>query len=45
MGDDLHHNGALFLSQNFNFFYVFAQRVEDPLRESTRPCNFKNTGG
>jgi putative CocE/NonD family hydrolase len=41
MGDDLHHNGAFFLAQNFNFFYVFAQKVEDPLREAFKPFNFK----
>ena len=33
MGDDLHHNGAFFLSQNFGFFYSFAQKAEDPLHE------------
>ena len=33
IGDDLHHNGAFFLSQNFGFFYYFAQRAEDPLHE------------
>lgn len=45
MGDDLHHNGALFLSQNFSFFYGFAQRREDPLHEDTRPFNFKTPDG
>ncbi len=41
MGDDLHHNGAFFLSQNFGFFYFFAQRAEDPLHEDPKPFNFK----
>ena len=45
MGDDLHHNGAFFLSQNFNFFYTFAQKREDPLHEETRPFNFQDPDG
>ncbi len=45
MGDDLHHNGAFFLSQNFNFFYEFAQREEDPLHETLKPFNFKTPDG
>jgi uncharacterized protein len=45
MGDDLHHNGAFFLSQNFNFFYVFAKKVEDPLHEEFKPFNFQNPDG
>jgi putative CocE/NonD family hydrolase len=45
MGDDLHHNGAFFLSQNFGFFYNFAQRAEDPLHEDLRPFNFKTPDG
>src|SRR6266498_795461 len=45
MGDDLHHNGAFFLSQNFGFFYFFAQRVEDPLHEDLKPFNFKTPDG
>ena len=45
MGDDLHHNGAFFLSQNFNFFFVFAQRAEDALHEDIKPFNFKTPDG
>jgi uncharacterized protein len=45
MGDDLHHNGAFFLSQNFGFFYSFAQRPEDPLHEDLKPFNFKTPDG
>jgi len=45
IGDDLHHNGALFLSQNFEFFYWFAQRPEDPLHEESRPFNFNTPDG
>lgn len=45
VGDDIHHNGAFFLTQNFNFFYVFAQKVEDPLHEEFKPFNFKTPDG
>jgi predicted acyl esterase len=36
MGDDLHHNGAFFLSQNFDFFYWFEAPSDDPLHDSGR---------
>ena len=45
IGDDIHHNGAFFLCQNFNFFYVFAQKVEDPLHEDFKSFNFKTPDG
>ncbi|MFO1500298.1 MAG: CocE/NonD family hydrolase [Verrucomicrobiota bacterium] len=45
MGDDLHHNGAFFLSQNFGFFHYFAQRATDPLHEDLKPFNFKTPDG
>ncbi len=45
MGDDIHHNGAFFLSQNFDFFFRFAQKVEDPLHDDLRPFNFKTPDG
>lgn len=45
MGDDLHHNGAWFLAQNFGFFYQFAQQPEDPLHEPTLPFNYKTPDG
>ncbi len=45
MGDDLHHNGAFFLSQNFGFFFYFGQRAEDPLHEEVKPFNFKTPDG
>ena len=45
MGDDLHHNGAFFLSQNFNFFYDFAQREEDPMHENLKTFNIKTPDG
>ncbi|MDB6032725.1 MAG: X-Pro dipeptidyl-peptidase, partial [Verrucomicrobiales bacterium] len=45
MGDDIHHNGAFFLTQNFDFFYRFAQKLEDPLREELRNYPFKTPDG
>ena len=45
MGDDIHHNGAFFLTQNFDFFYKFAQKVEDPLHDELRGFNFKTPDG
>jgi putative CocE/NonD family hydrolase len=45
MGDDLNHNGAFFLSQNFDFFYRFAQRAEDPLHEDLKTFNFPTPDG
>jgi putative CocE/NonD family hydrolase len=45
IGDDLHHNGAFFLSQSLGFFYQFAQRLEDPLHEASKPFNYKTPDG
>jgi putative CocE/NonD family hydrolase len=45
IGDDLHHNGAWFLSQNFGFFYQFAEHLEDPLHEQAKPFNYKTPDG
>jgi putative CocE/NonD family hydrolase len=47
MGDDLHHNGAFFLAQNFGFFYFFAQapRAEDPLHDDLKGYSFKTPDG
>lgn len=41
IGDDLNHNGAFFLAQNFDFFYRFAQRAEDPLHDDIKSFSFK----
>lgn len=38
-GDDLHHNGALFLAQNYSFFTFFGQPRPQPLEPS--PTAFK----
>jgi putative CocE/NonD family hydrolase len=45
MGDDLHHNGAFFLAQNFDFMFWFAQRPEDPLHEDAKRFNFRTPDG
>lgn len=45
MGDDINHNGAMFLSQNFGFAYWFWQKLEDPLHEEMRNFNFKTPDG
>lgn len=45
VGDDLHHNGAWFLSQNFGFFHQFAQRPEDPLHEAAKAFNYRTPDG
>jgi putative CocE/NonD family hydrolase len=44
-GDDIYHNGALFLAQNFGFAYWFWQKLEDPLHEESRNFNFKTPDG
>ncbi|MBI5689596.1 MAG: CocE/NonD family hydrolase [Verrucomicrobia bacterium] len=45
IGDDIHHNGALFLSQNFGFMYRFHQKVDDPLRENRRDFDYGTADG
>ena len=45
MGDDLHHNGALFLSQNLGFIYGMEQKSDDPLHDGGRHFIFNNPDG
>ena len=45
IGDDIHHNGAFFLCQNFGFFHAFAQKLEDPLHEDSRPFPYRTPDG
>ncbi len=45
IGDDVNHNGAFFLAQNFVFFYRFAQKLEDPLHDTLKEFNFKTPDG
>ena len=37
MGDDLHHNGALFLPHAYNFMAVFGRPRPEPTRSISRP--------
>ena len=45
IGDDIHHNGALFLSQNFDFLFKFAQKMEDPLHDTLQGYRFGTPDG
>lgn len=45
MGDDLHHNGAFFLSQSLGFFHWFETRSEDPLHDDGSHFVFHNRDG
>jgi putative CocE/NonD family hydrolase len=45
IGDDNNHNGAFFLSQSFNFFFKFAQKLDDPLHEAARDFPFLTPDG
>jgi putative CocE/NonD family hydrolase len=45
MGDDLHHNGALFLSQSLGFIYGMEQKSDDPLHDGGRHFVFNNPDG
>jgi putative CocE/NonD family hydrolase len=45
IGDDIHHNGAFFLSQNFNFFWWFEQKSDDPLRDGGKKFVFNTPDG
>jgi len=45
IGDDLHHNGAFFLSQSFGFFYRFGQQVQDPLHQDAPGFRFPTPDG
>ena len=45
VGDDIHHNGAFFLAQNFDFFYKFNEKVEDPLHDTFLSYRFGSPDG
>jgi len=45
VGDDIHHNGAFFLAQNFDFFYKFTFKMEDPLRDTLLSYRFGTPDG
>ncbi|MBL8125729.1 MAG: CocE/NonD family hydrolase [Pyrinomonadaceae bacterium] len=44
-GDDMHHNGALFLAQNYSFFQGFGQDRPQPTNNGSymKPWNGRNT--
>ena len=41
IGDDFHHNGALFLNDSFGFLYGFEQKLDDPTREHPKEFDYK----
>jgi uncharacterized protein len=45
MGDDVNHNGAFFLAQNFGFAFSMADRPEDPLHQDSRRFPFGTPDG
>lgn len=45
IGDDFHHNGAVFLPHAFNFLAGFGQKLEEPTRESGKPFDHKTPDG
>ena len=44
-GDDTLHGGGFWLCHNFDFFYTFDQKLDDPTREPPRPFDFKTPDG
>ncbi len=46
-GDDMHHNGALFLAQNYSFFTGFGQFRPTPINNGSyiKPFNFRTQDG
>ena len=45
IGDDFHHNGALFLADAFGYLSSFEQKLEDPMREAAKPLDYKTQDG
>ncbi|MCC7376474.1 MAG: CocE/NonD family hydrolase [Verrucomicrobiales bacterium] len=45
IGDDFHHNGAVFLPHAFNFLSNFGQKLEEPTRQDSRPFDHKTPDG
>jgi uncharacterized protein len=46
-GDDMHHNGALFLAQNYSFFNGFGQNRPTPINNGSyiKPMNWRTQDG
>ncbi|HXJ60385.1 MAG TPA: CocE/NonD family hydrolase [Verrucomicrobiae bacterium] len=45
IGDDFHHNGALYLPHAFRFLQWFEQKLEKPTREQPKPFDFETPNG
>lgn len=45
IGDDWHHNGALYLTHAFRFLSAFEQKLEKPTREPPRPFDYETPDG
>jgi putative CocE/NonD family hydrolase len=45
IGDDFHHNGTLFLPHAFGFLSGFGQKLQDPMREQSKPFDYKTPDG
>jgi uncharacterized protein len=45
IGDDFHHNGALYLPAAFGFLATFGQRLENPVRQRPIPFDYKTPDG
>ncbi|MFO0790676.1 MAG: CocE/NonD family hydrolase [Pirellulales bacterium] len=45
IGDDFHHNGALFLNDGFGYLATFEQKLENPKREMAKPFDYKTPDG
>lgn len=45
IGDDVHHNGAFFLADMFDFLSDFGQKLEEPTRETPKPFDYKMPDG
>src|SRR5438552_1379781 len=45
IGDDFHHNGALYLPHAFRFLSGFGQKLDDPTREQAKPIDYKTPDG
>jgi hypothetical protein len=45
IGDDDHHNGALYLAAAFGFYAHFEQKLDKPTRENPKPFDFETPNG
>jgi putative CocE/NonD family hydrolase len=45
IGDDFHHNGTLYLAHAFRFLHLFEQKLDEPMRETSKPFDFKTPDG